>query len=158
MKTSPIRLLPLAAIALLAACGPGADAPVPLEPKWSSLYANYLKSCANCHAPGAPGRTSDIETTLDFSTAAKGFASVGGSAAGLKGNQLACNGVAFVVAGHPEKSLLVAALDSPTRVAFTSGACDQDGITDETVKQGAAPSAAWVAALKQWISSGAANN
>jgi hypothetical protein len=117
-----------------------------------------LNKCANCHAPGAPGRTSDIETSLDFSTAAKGLASVGGSAAGLTGNFLACNSVKFVVAGHPEQSLLVAALDSPTRASFASGTCDQDGIADMTVKQGTTPGAEWLTALKQWITSGAANN
>jgi hypothetical protein len=158
MQTSASRTLALAALGLLAACGAGVDSPTPVEPKFASLYSNYLNRCANCHAVGAPGRTSDIETTLDFSTAAKAYASLGGSAAGLSGNQAACNGVAFVVSGHPEKSLLVAALDSSTRSAFSSGACDQDGVTDETVKQGGAPSAEWVAALKQWITSGAANN
>lgn len=148
----------LAAPLLLAACGAGVDATTPVEPKFASLYANYLNKCANCHAVGAPGRTSDIESTLDFSTAAKAYATLRGSSAGLSGNQAACNGVAFVVAGHPEKSLLVAAVDSPTRSAFSSGGCNQDGVTDETVKQGTPPSAEWVAALKQWITSGAANN
>ena len=66
--------------------------------------------------------------------------------------------MAFVVSGHPEQSLLVAALDSSTRTAFGSGACNQDGVTDETVKQGFAPGAEWVSALKQWITAGAANN
>src|SRR4051812_2723477 len=105
------RWLILAAMGVIAGCG---DIPNPLgggdggtpEPKWSSLYATYLQGCANCHAPGAPGRTSDTETTLDFSTSAKGYQTVTtGMAAGLVGNQAACNGVAFISAGHPAQSL-----------------------------------------------------
>ena len=158
MKTPAFPALALLVPLALSGCGAGTDSTTPPEPKWSSLYATYLNKCANCHAPGAPGRTSDIEATLDFSTAAKGFTSVGGVASNLTGNQATCNGVRFVVAGHPEQSLLVASLDSPTRTSFVSGACDQDGVTDETVKQGSAPSAEWMTALKQWITSGAANN
>lgn len=158
MKTSFRLSLMLLVALVVTGCGGGAESTSPPQPKWSSLYGTYLNKCANCHAPGAPGRTSDIEATLDFSTAAKGLSTASGSASGLSGNQLACNGVQFVVAGHPEQSLLVAALDSPTRTSFTSGSCNQDGVTDETVKQGAPPSAEWVAALKLWITNGAANN
>ena len=143
---------------LACACG-GADlgGGTP-QPKWSSLYSTYLNNCAQCHSPSGPGRTSDIEQTLDFSSATTGYNTLMGSASGLAGNQGACNGVRFVVAGHPEQSLLVAALDSSTRASFSSGACNQDGVTDETVKQGAQPPAGWVAALQQWITDGAQNN
>lgn len=161
MKTPSARPLARAASLLaalpvaLAGCG-GAE--TPLEPKWSSLYANYLKRCADCHSPSGPGRTSDTEASLDFSTAAKGWQTLTGSATGLKGNFAACNGVPFVVSGQPGKSLLVAAIDSSTRSAFSSGACDVDGIGDMMVKVGAQPPDGFVAALKQWITSGAAND
>ena len=144
---------------LLAACAcGGAITPSTPEAKWSSLYSTYLNGCANCHSPNGPGRTSDIETSLDFSSASTGYSTVTGSAAGLQGNFASCNGTRFVVAGHPEQSLLVAALDSGTRASFSSGGCTSDAITDETVKQGSAPPAGWMTALQQWITDGAANN
>ncbi|MGZ6143159.1 MAG: hypothetical protein ACXWLM_07460, partial [Myxococcales bacterium] len=140
---------------LLCACGGALDTGSAPQPKWSSLYSTYLKNCASCHSPNGPGRTSDIESSLDFTSASTGYATVSGSAAGLSGNQAACNGVRFVVPGHPESSLLVAALVSSTRASFVSGGCDQDGITDETVKQGTAPPDGFVTALQQWITDGA---
>lgn len=148
----------LAAVPLaLAGCG-GAETTVPLEAKWSSLHANYFKKCADCHSPSGPGRTSDTEASLDFSTAAKGYQTLMGSATGLKLSFAACNGVPFVVSGQPGKSLVVAAIDASTRAAFLSGTCDQDGIGDMTVKVGAQPPDGFVTALKQWITSGAAND
>ena len=152
------RIAALFAVAALAACGGGTTAPAGVTANFSSLYSDYLSSCKQCHAPNAPGRTSDIETSLDFSTAATAYSTLSGSAAGLSGNQQACNGVHFLVAGHPEQSLLVASLDATTRAAFSSGSCNQDGVTDETVKAGGAPSDAFITALKQWITDGAQNN
>lgn len=157
----------VAAATALMACGviPGGGddgGTAAVEPKFSSLYSNYLVGCKNCHAPGAPGRSSDTETTLDFSTVSTAFSTVtSGNAAGLVGNAAACNSVPFVVSGHPETSLLVAVLDQPTRTSFhapSAASCDADAVTDETVKQGSAPSDAFVTALKTWITNGASNN
>lgn len=152
MKRTLIGLL------LACACGGAVTDNTP-QPHWSSLYSTYLVNCKQCHAPSAPGGTSDTEKTLDFSTAAQGYSTVsGGSASGLQGNFAGCNGTKFVVAGHPEQSLLVAALDSSTRSSFSSGSCTSDTISDETVKQGAAPPAGWMTALQQWITNGAPND
>jgi hypothetical protein len=128
---------------------------------FQSLYGDYLGNCKQCHAPGAPGRTSDIEQTLDFSTVTTAYSTIKtGMAAGLMGNFAGCNGVPFVGA-TPGGSLIVAVVDQPTRQAFdVSGhaMCDVDGISDETVKVGSAPSAQFIAALEAWITAGAPNN
>lgn len=144
------------------ACGGGVDPMVTgVQPTLSSLYGDYLNKCASCHAPLAPGRTSTTEMTLDFSTAASAHATLtGGKAMGLVGNSAACNGVPFVQPTAAQ-TLLVAVLDAPTRAAFDLPAtpkCDATAISDETVKVGAAPSDAFVVALKDWVAGGALNN
>lgn len=130
--------------------------------QFSSLYADYFGTCGNCHAPGAPGRTSDIEQTLDFSTRATAYTTITtGSATGLVGNATACNSVPFITRGDAAASLIVAALDQSTRQAFDYQArpdCDVGVIGDETVKVGTPPSAEFIAALKTWIQAGAPND
>lgn len=155
----PSILLALSTTALLmTGCDLAASS---VEPKFSSLYGDYLSNCAQCHSPGAVGATSETEKSLDFSTQSKAYASLMGSATGLVGNQSGCNGVAFVQKDKPAMSLLVASLDSSTRSAFDLAgkpSCDQNAISDMTVKVGKAPSAAFVTALKTWIQNGAAND
>lgn len=122
---------------------------------FTGLYASYFGECVTCHAPGAPGRTIAIETSLDFSTRAHAYASLQGSAMGLASAAAACNGVPFVVAGSPEQSLVVATLDATVRAGFASGACDASAVTDEAAKVGTPPSGEFVAALREWIRTGA---
>jgi hypothetical protein len=133
----------------------------PVEATFTSLYGDYLGTCKRCHAPGAPGRTSDIEQVLDFSTKATAFTSLKtGMATGLTGNHTGCNGVPFLDA-TPAKSLVLAVLDQPTRQAIDLSAhptCDINSITDATVKVGSQPSTAFLGALETWITSGAPNN
>jgi hypothetical protein len=142
--------------------GGGGGGDMSVAARFSALYGDYFSSCANCHAPNAPGRTSDIEQTLDFSTRATAFTTLTtGMAAGLQGNAMACNGVPFVTPGQPGRSLVVATLDFTVRQAFDLVSfpdCDMSAISDETVKVGSQPSATFLAALKQWISDGAADN
>jgi hypothetical protein len=131
-----------------------------VEATFTSLYGDYLGNCKQCHAPNAPGRTSDIEQSLNFSTRTTALSTVKGMATGLMGNHLGCNGVPFL-ASTPGNSLLVAVVDQSTRQAFdVSGHadCDIDAISDETVKVGSQPSSAFVTALKTWISGGALDN
>jgi hypothetical protein len=118
-----------------------------------------LGECAACHAPGAAGKTRDTEQSLDFSTVATTAATLKGNATGLVGNFSGCNGVPFIVPGHPAQSLLVASLDQSTRKAFSAagGACDESAISDMTVKLAPAP-AGFVEALKAWITEGAPSN
>jgi mono/diheme cytochrome c family protein len=158
------------AMIALAGCQP-ADTTTPdggtgsggtVEATFTSLYADYFGNCKNCHAPGAPGRTSDIEQTLNFSTKAMAYTTIKtGMAAGLTGNHTGCNGAAFL-GTTPAKSLILAVLDQPTRQSIdlspTSPNCDLNSITDATVKAGKQPSAAFVTALKTWITNGALNN
>lgn len=130
-----------------------------VEPKFSSLYNDYLSNCKDCHAPTAPGRGADTEKTMDFSSAAKAYQTLTtGKASNLMGNFMSCNGVAFVVPGKPEESLLLAAVDGTARAAFKSGSCSKDTISDMTLKVGQQPTGAFLAALKSWISAGALNN
>jgi hypothetical protein len=167
MKLKSLCLvLALAGCEMTGADGPDAggmpDAP-PIGPNFTSLYANYLDDCAECHAPGAPGRTSDIEQTLDFSTKGTAYNTLKtGTATGLMGSRMGCNTVPFLDA-LPARSLLLAVLDQPTRNAFDLAAhpdCDEAAITDETARLGLGgpPSAAYIQALKDWITAGAPNN
>lgn len=133
-----------------------------VEAKFTSLYGDYFGKCKQCHAPGAPGRTSDIEQTLDFTTRATALSTLKtGMAAGLVGNHTGCNGVPFLAA-TPGKSLVLAVIDQPTRQVIDLSpqhpTCDVDMITDATVKVGSQPSTAFVTALKTWITNGAMDN
>ncbi len=142
--------------------GGGGDAGSGPEPHFASLYAGYLDKCALCHAPKAPGRTSDTEKTLDFSTKTTAYMTLtAGAATGLQGSVAACNGVKFITPGKPAASLLVAVVDQATRKAFDypmTPACDDSAMTDMTVKTGSQPPTGFVAALKQWITDGALND
>jgi hypothetical protein len=173
MQPTPHRAAPrlglaLALVAFAAGCPASTDTTPDsggggmVEAKFTSLYSDYLANCKQCHAPGAPGRTTDIEQTLDFSTRATALSTLKtGMATGLMGNHTACNGVPFL-ATTPDKSLLVAVIDQPTRQAIDLSPqhadCDIDAITDATVKVGSQPSAAFVTALKTWITNGAMDN
>ena len=142
--------------------GGGSDAASGPEPHFGSLYSSYLGKCNVCHAPNAPGRTTDIEKTLDFSTQVTAYMTLTtGSAAGLQGNFTGCNGVKFITAGKPSSSLLVAVLDQATRKAFDypmTPTCDDSAMADMTVKVGTQPPSGFVAALKQWVTDGAKND
>src|SRR5262249_45966653 len=64
---------------------------------FSCLYADYFQGCKNCHTPSGPGRTSDTEQHLDFTSRSTAFSTITTmSAAGLTGNFAGCNGVPFV--------------------------------------------------------------
>ena len=174
---SPGLWIAVALLPILGACGVltvpgGADSGgrsdggvdgggVVVEAKLSSLYGDYLKECQRCHSPSGPGRTSDTEKTLDFSTAATAHATLTtGKAGGLKGNAAGCNDVPFVAA-KAEQSLLLAVLDQDTRKSFDLALfanCDEAAISDMTVRVGRAPSPAFVVALKKWLVDGAPNN
>ena len=159
----------IAWLLLLAGCG--AEDPIDgtpdantggVQPTFTSLYGDYFQNCKNCHTPAAPGRTSDTEDTLDFTSQTTAYSTIKtGMAAGLEGNFLDCNGVPFVTASNPSQSLLLASLDQPTRNAFdlpTHPMCDMDANADQTLKVGTQPSAAFITALKSWLTNGAQNN
>jgi hypothetical protein len=159
--------LAIGLVALVAGCSSTTD-PSPdgggggVTATFTSLYGDYLGTCKQCHAPGAPGRTSDIEQTLDFTSRATALATLKtGMATGLVGNHTGCNGTPFLAA-TPEKSLVLAVIDQPTRQAIDLSPqhpnCDVDSITDATVKVGSQPSAEFVTAFKTWITSGAMDN
>jgi len=158
----------LACLMILAGCGEmnttGAlpDGATGVQATFTSLYGDYFATCAECHAPAAPGRTSDIEQTLDFSSRGTAYMTIKmGMASGLMGNFAGCNGVPFIIDADPASSLIVASIDQPTRQAFDVPAypnCDVDAIADQTLKVGSQPSSAFIAALKSWIQQGAPNN
>lgn len=147
---------------LLAGCGATSTADAPaggVTASFASLYGDYFGHCSQCHTPTAPGRTSDIEQNLNFSSKATAYTTITTMMASVPmGNFTGCNGVAFVMSGTPAKSLIVAVLDQGTRQSFDVGTCGRDDIPDETLMVGSAPSAAFVTALKDWISAGAPNN
>ena len=163
MNKNLLSCLATASLLLLGLASAGCEAiSGNVEPKFSSLYDNYFKNCKQCHAPGAAGATSSTEKSLDFSSASSAYATLSqGKATGLTGNQTGCNGVAFVVKGDPAHSLAVAVLDEGTRSAFDlagNPGCDTSSISDMAFKVNQVPSAAVLAALKSWISAGAAND
>jgi len=131
-----------------------------VEPTFTSLYGDYLGKCGDCHSPGGPGRTSDIEQTLNFTSRSTAYSTLKGMASGLVGNHAGCNTVPFLAA-TPAGTLLLAVLDQPTRQAIDipgHADCDSSAISDETVKVGSQPSSEFIAALKTWITNGALNN
>jgi hypothetical protein len=161
----------LGSVALIAGCTPVEETPDggpdgggggTVEATFTSLYGDYFGNCKQCHSPAGPGRTSTIEKTLDFTSKATAYTTLKtGMATGLTGNQMGCNGVPFI-GTTPAKSLVLAVLDQPTRQTIdlspTYPNCDIDSITDATVKTAKQPSAAFVTALKTWITAGAPNN
>jgi mono/diheme cytochrome c family protein len=124
---------------------------------FGKLYDAYLSGCANCHAPGALGRTSETEKSLDFSTEATAYATLKGTATGLVGNQQACNGAAFLGSTYQE-SLLAAVLDEDVRAAFQApgaAGCNADAVSDMTVRMPGAMPAGFLSDLQAWIDGGA---
>jgi hypothetical protein len=118
--------------------------------------STQFQKCAGCHAPNAPGRVAGIESTQDWSTRDRAYASLKGKASGLIGNFMDCNGVALV-GTTASASLLVAALDEDTRASFMVGKCSADTLSDMTLKIGEELPPALLAELKAWIAAGAPN-
>ena len=53
---------------------------------FTALYDGYFQECASCHAPDAPGHTSSIEQTLDFTDVDTAYSTISsGQASGLTG-------------------------------------------------------------------------
>jgi len=165
----------LALAAVAAACNPLASSDVtgpsdngpsdtgtdaPAIPTFASLYEGYFALCTDCHSPSGPGRTSETEGSLDFSTIQSAYDSLTkGKASAMVGNPEACNGVAFLGATY-EESLVVATIDEAVRASFLAtgqGTCDTAAVTDMTLKvqDQAAPSPAFLRDLKAWIDAGA---
>jgi len=126
-----------------------------VQPNFTSLYSQYLKNCGDCH----PGRSTASERvpSLDMTTQQKAFDSLN-KIVSIDG-KTQCNNVKYINSGHPEKSLLVAILDESIRKDFmTATASSCDVIYHPNTAGSQTPSAQVLAALKEWISKGAANN
>ena len=158
----------IAWLLLLAGCGAEdpiggtPDANTGVQATFTSLYGDYFQNCKNCHTPAAPGRVTDTEDTLDFTSQTTAYMTIKtGMASGLVGDAANCNGAPFVVASNSAQSMLLASLDQPTRNAFdlpSHPMCDSVAITDQTLQVGSQPSAAFITALKTWLTNGAQNN
>jgi len=159
--TAPLALALLAATAGCPASTDTTPDAGMVEATFTSLYADYFGNCKQCHSPAGPGRTSDTEQTLNFTTRGSALTALKtGMASGLVGNFMACNGVSFIGA-TPGASLVVAVLDQATRQTIDlpgHANCDASAIADMTVKVGSQPSASFVTALKTWITNGAMDN
>jgi hypothetical protein len=124
---------------------------------YESLEEGSTAPCSSCHAPGAPGRTADIETTQDWSTRDTAYTTLRENAAGLVGNFAACNGVPFI-GSSADTSLLVAALDEGVRMNFVAPGnpdCNADAVADQTLKLGGPVPDDVLQELKDWIDDGA---
>jgi len=128
------------------------------QSRFGWLYGNYFQECQHCHTPDGLGRTDDTEQTLDFTSMDTTHTTLTTrTASGLTGNQEGCNGVPFV-ATSPGGSLVLAVVDEATRQAFDVPAhtgCDNNSISDMTVKVGEQPEADFIRHLKEWIEGGA---
>lgn len=125
----------------------------------AALHGVYLRHCARCHAPGAPGATSETEKSLDFSTVETTRRTLRGKATGLVGNQQACNGASFLGATWRE-SLLVAVLDEDLRRTFMApGYPECNGATGAVsameTRVGVSMPATFLPDLRAWIDAGA---
>ncbi|MCO4763199.1 MAG: hypothetical protein KC502_16900 [Myxococcales bacterium] len=151
----PLWLKSVGAAALLVCCLTGCET----EPgdDFDVAYTSFLNKCSQCHGPDALGRSSDTAKGLDMSSAATARTSLtDNTVSGLTGNSAGCNGVPFVVPGKPEQSLFIAVLDADARTKFDLPShpnCDNDAISDMTLKVNAEPSADTLAALKRWVTS-----
>jgi hypothetical protein len=147
----------LGALAVALGCGDTLDA-LESGDTFGRIYdTDSFQACAGCHAPGAPGRTADIEATQDWSTRDTAYTTLHDTASGMIGNFEGCNGVPFLGASA-EQSLLVAALDETVRVNFSvpgKPQCNSDAISDQTAKIGGPLPADLLQDLKDWIDSGA---
>jgi hypothetical protein len=129
-------------------------------PTFTSIYGDLQPLCSECHAPGAPGRTADIEATQDWSSRDRALTALRGTARGLTGNFAGCNGVPLLGASA-EQSLLVASLDFDVRMNFSSSSfpdCTGDSIADQNDKLMEPLSAGVLQDLKDWIDAGAPGN
>jgi hypothetical protein len=158
---SRIAVLGALCVALASACSQledldGNDGGTGEDDDFASIYENAtFQMCADCHAPGAPGRTAGTEATQNWSSSSTAFTSLKGKASGLVGNFAGCNGVPLVGA-TANTSLIVAVLDSSVRAGFSvSGypACTGAAIVDETLRVGAVSPAA-LRQLKEFIDAG----
>ncbi|MEO0322947.1 MAG: hypothetical protein AAF447_08310 [Myxococcota bacterium] len=120
---------------------------------FSAVFAALGSSCADCHAPGAPGFTTGTEATQDWSSESAAQSSLLLNASGLVAPFDACNGVPLVVPGSPEQSLIMAYLDAGVRASFADGDCTGAALVDGTIR--ATVSGAGVEALRSWIAAGA---
>jgi hypothetical protein len=162
MRPSALAMLTMTiAVSVSVGCAEvaGPDGGTGATNSFTFLYGDYFGNCGRCHAPGAPGRTSDIEQNLDFTSKATAFTSITSRMSNVPmGNFTGCNGQRFVNA-DPSKALILAVLDESTRAAFDIGAnCGMDDVSDETAKVASAPSATFVAGLKSWLQAGSPNN
>lgn len=139
--------------------GVAADAAVNV-PSFTSLYDAMSPLCSGCHAPGAPGRISGTELTLDFTNRATAYQSITtGTASGLAGVYAACNGVPLAGASAGD-SLILAALDSATRDAFNVAAfpaCDTASISRHEAL-GRAGDLSYIPDLIGWLTGGTPDN
>jgi hypothetical protein len=137
--------------------GTGGDGTAGGDATFTQIYAALEPECSSCHAPGAPGRTQGIEATQDWSTRASAYTSLQGTASGMIGNFQACNGVPFL-GSTAEQSLLVASLDEDVRNAYDNPSnpdCNNDTISDQTLKIGGPLPAQVLQDLKDWVDDGA---
>jgi hypothetical protein len=143
----------------------GADAGVAADtgvnvPSFASIYDAMRPLCIGCHAPGAPGRISGTELTLDFTTRETAYESITtGTASGLSGIFAVCNGVPLAGASAGD-SLILATVDSATRNAFDLAAfpsCDAASISRHD-SLGRAGDLSYVPDLVGWLNGGTPDN
>lgn len=169
LSTMPRNRASLLGAALLCAAGltlsaceltePGDDPDAaPMVDDFTAIYNSAsFQTCANCHAPGAPGFVDGTEATQDWTDRETAYQSLQGMASGLIGNFMDCNGVPFI-GETPETSLLLATFDDSIRTEFTLGDfpdCNTDTISDMTLKIGGPLSDEELQTLTRWLANGA---
>lgn len=138
---------------LVSYCGTKEEKKV--EAKFSSIYANALTGCATCHKPGTEVYTNKVKN-LDMSSQAAAYTSLMLTMEAPTQKPL-CSDNKFVKAGDASNSILVAVFDESVRTAFPANNSGCAPIAASEMGAGAV-SAETLAAVKQWINEGAANN
>ena len=139
------RLLLCASFLFLGSCSKddGSSSSSSFDP----IYSTYFVTCKNCHlGSGSTG------TVLDFSTADAAYASLVGKTA-LSPSSSSCAGAQFVVTSAPDTSYLLGTLD--VSLQGSGNFQSLPGCTPDTTHT-TYLTAQEIAAVKSWISGGAA--
>jgi hypothetical protein len=112
--------------------------------------------CAKCHKPGTEVYTNSVQN-LDFSSQSAAYESLSQTMLSPTLKPL-CGSSKYVKASDSANSILMGVMSESTRTAFAAnnGGCQPMALSE--MDSLSSVSAEAVAAIKQWIDAGAANN
>jgi hypothetical protein len=150
-----LAVVACAAAVMVSYCGKKEEE-AKVEAKFSSIYSNVLVGCAKCHKPGTEVYSNSVQN-LDFSSQSAAYSSLSQTMTSPTLKPL-CSSSKYVKASDSENSILMGVLSESTRTAFAANNNGCQPIAISEMDALSSVSAESVAAIKQWIDSGAANN